>query len=335
MKPKGTGLLIASLLILLVVFPIPSISTYQESVRHTDIKRISSVELIPDYLTEHSPIVIDSNQDFENFSSSGTGVQEDPYVIEKLYIVAIGSQNSTISVSYTSVHFIIRDCYVSTDHVGVEIKHVGEGTVRIVNNTCTSNSANGAGIVVWGAQNCSIVRNRCSNLAQGIHLNDAGRCYIANNNITENNYQGINIRYSNQNIITGNLITNSSQHGLALVGMSMHNVIHRNQFTDNGQEETYRIDGEQRGELTSQGFDEGYNNTWYDATAEVGNWWSDYSGDGSYNIDGPSNMVDLYPNGGEEQLESQGINLVQISVVVLVVGCFVLVLAWRFSRKNR
>lgn len=334
MKPIGRGLLVTALLIFPAVYLIPSISTIQESVRYANTATISFVELSPDYLTEHSPIMIDSNQDFETFASSGTGDQENPYVIEKLYIVATGSQNSSISVSYTTVHFIIRDCYVSTDHAGIEILQARDSTVRIENNTCTSNSGDGAGIVVWGTRNCTIVRNRCFNLAQGIHLNEAGRCYIEDNNITENNYQGINVRYSDQNIITGNLITNSSQHGLALVGTSRHNIIHRNRFIDNGREETYRIDGEPRGELTSQGFDEGYNNTWYDATTEVGNWWSDYSGDGSYSIDGPSDVGDIYPNGDQDQQESPGINFMQIAVVVLVIGCLVIVVAWRFYRKS-
>ncbi|MFX0108296.1 MAG: NosD domain-containing protein, partial [Candidatus Hodarchaeota archaeon] len=252
-------------------------------------------EIEADYFTEHSPIEIDSNQDFEAVSSTGTGSAEDPYVIEKLHIIATGTQNSSISVEYTSMHFIIRDCYFQTDWAGIEIRHIADGTGVLANNTCVSNSGGGAGIVVWGTQNCTITGNRCSNLAQGIHLNEAGRCCITSNNVSDNSYQGINIRYSYSNTITGNRIMDSSEHGVALVGTSRDNLIYGNYFVDNGKEATYRIDGEPRGELTSQGFDEGSNNTWYDAELEAGNWWSDYTGSGSYNIDGPSNSVDLYP----------------------------------------
>ncbi|MHA2211891.1 MAG: NosD domain-containing protein, partial [Candidatus Thorarchaeota archaeon] len=193
-------------------------------------------------------------------------------------------------------------------------------------------SGDGAGIVVWGTQNCTIVGNRLSNLSQGIHLNEAGRNYISSNNITDNNYQGINIRYSHFNTITGNTIANSSQHGLALVGTSSHNVIHHNQFVNNGEEETYLIDGERMGELTSQGFDEGSNNTWYDSATEGGNWWSDYSGSGSYVMDGPSNAVDQYPNAGENQPKTAGLDLLQIAVVVSFAGGFLILLAWLFLR---
>jgi parallel beta-helix repeat protein len=291
-------------------------------------------EPLTDYYTDQSPITINSNQDFEQITTTGTGVQEDPYVIERLYIVATGTQNSSISVSYTSVYFIIRDCYLETDWAGIEILQTASGTAKIENNTCVSNSDGGAGIVVWGAQNVTIVRNRCSNLAQGIHLNEAGRCYIAYNNITDNNYQGINIRYSHFNTIIGNIITNSLQHGLAFVGTSNYNVAHHNQFVNNGRDDTYRIDGEPRGELTSQGFDEGQNNTWYDAATEEGNWWSDYSGSGPYAMDGPSNSVDQYPNTVDDQPQSSGFDPLQIAVLISFVGGLVILLVWRLLRSK-
>ncbi|MHA2186902.1 MAG: NosD domain-containing protein [Candidatus Thorarchaeota archaeon] len=292
-------------------------------------------ELQPNYFTEHSPIIIDSNQDFEEISSGGTGVEENPYIIEKLHIVATGSQNSSISVEYTSAHFIIRDCYLESDWAGIEIRHLTRETASIVNNTCISNSGTGAGIVVWGTINCTIVGNRCSNLAQGIHLNEASRCNISSNNITDNNYQGINIRYSHYNTIIGNMVVNTSEHGVALVGTSSYNVIHHNQFVDNGRETTYRIDGELRGELTSQGFDEGRNNTWYDATTEEGNWWSDYSGSGTYIIDGPSDSADQYPIAGESQQQSPGLDMFQVTVVLLFGGGLMVLLAWWFLRPEK
>ena len=282
------------------------------------------------YFTESSPILIDSNRELAEISNSGTGAAADPYIIERLYIESTGTQNGSLIIRYTSTYFVIRDCYFKTDWVGIVIRDVSAGTAILENNTCISNSGDGAGIVVWGTQNCTIVGNRCSNLSQGIHLNEAGRCYIAVNNISDNNYQGINIRYSHSNVITANLISNSSQHGVALVGTSRHNVIHHNQFVNNSVEETYRIDGEFRGELTSQGFDEGSNNTWYDTETEEGNWWSDYSGYGSYEIDGTSASVDQYPNGREDQLQSPGQGILLAVVIISFLGAALLLIAWRF-----
>jgi hypothetical protein len=45
----------------------------------------------------------------------------------------------------------------------------------------------------------------------------------------------------------------------------------------------------------SQAFDEGSNNFWYNATLSEGNFWSDWSGVGHYEIDGATNSTDLYP----------------------------------------
>ncbi len=308
-----------------------SVSCVQESSLGDDLTPLRYSEMNADYFTESSPINIDSNQDLETFSSSGTGIQEDPYVIEKLHIVATGTQNSSISVFYTSHFFVIRNCYLETDWACIDIRHTAVGTVWIENNTCISNSGGGAGIVAWAARNCTIVGNRCTNLAQGIHLNEAACCYIASNNITSNNYQGINIRYSNYNTITDNRITSSSQHGVALVGTSRFNVIHHNHFIENGMEETYRIDGEERGELTSQAFDEGSNNTWYDAAAQEGNWWSDYSGTGSYSIDGPSNSTDRYPIADDEP-QPLALDPMLTAMAIAGIGGAVILLAWSSKR---
>lgn len=302
----------ASTFLVVILF----LSNPQFTIKTSDTEHlISHPTLISEYYTVCSPITIDSNQDFGGLSFSGTGAQDNPYVIERLHIVSTGSHNSSISVSDTSVYLIIRDCYVETDWAGIEIRDVAEGTIRIVNNTCTSNSGGGAGIVFWGVQNCTIIDNRCSQLAQGIHLIEASRCFITSNNVTENSYQGINIRYSNSNTIIDNIIIDSSQHGLAFVGTSSHNLIHHNQFAYNGKEAMYKIDGELRGELTSQGFDEGSNNTWYDAVKEEGNWWSDYSGSGPYAIDGPANNNDLYPN---HSLSSQNNDNSLLTIIIIV-----------------
>jgi parallel beta-helix repeat protein len=293
-----------------------------------------NIQMDSDYFIETSPIAIESNQDLEDLSLSGSGTQEDPYIIERLHIVATGTQNSSISVFYTSAYIIIRDCYLETDWACIDIRHTAVGTVRIENNTCTSNSGGGAGIVVWRANNSTVVGNTCMNLAQGIHLNEAACCNISSNNITNNNYQGINIRLSNYNTITDNIVTNTSQHGVALVRSSRFNIIHHNHFIDNGQEETYRIDGEERGALSSQGFDEGNNNTWYDATTEEGNWWSDYSGTSPYSIDGPSNSTDPYPIIADNHTQNFGLEPLQFTVIIVSVGGVVILAAGLFLRSR-
>jgi hypothetical protein len=79
-----------------------------------------------------------------------------------------------------------------------------------------------------------------------------------------------------------NSILNANYYGLSIFGTSSDNIIHHNGFVHNN------LAG------TSQGYDEGMNNIWFDNSTKEGNFWSDYSGIGNYSIDGPSNSQDPY-----------------------------------------
>ena len=77
----------------------------------------------------------------------------------------------------------------------------------------------------------------------------------------------------------------NQNYGIYLDQYCINNEIHRNNFIDNN------LGG------SSQGFDDGTDNTWYDIITSKGNYWNDWSGSGSYAIDGSANCVDLYPLG--------------------------------------
>jgi len=245
-------------------------------------------------LIDHPPILIVSNNDFETLNFTGNGTYLDPYIIANLYINSSGATNG-IEIHNTNVHFIIINCTILTDYIGVLLSATAASTATIMNNTIISKSGDGGGVGLSGTYGVTVSDNECANFMQGIHLNHAHNCIIFGNNILANNYQGINIRYSNYNEITYNDIENSQQHGLALVGTSHTNIIHHNRFVNNSKVDIYTIDGERTGTISSQGFDEGSSNIWYDETSKTGNRWSDYSGNGDYAIDGPTGSVDIYP----------------------------------------
>jgi hypothetical protein len=46
---------------------------------------------------------------------------------------------------------------------------------------------------------------------------------------------------------------------------------------------------------SSQGYDDGFDNIWYDKKAKKGNYWSDWTGNGTYAIDGRAEVEDRYP----------------------------------------
>jgi parallel beta-helix repeat protein len=178
--------------------------------------------------------------------------------------------------------------------------------------------------------NCTISENRCVNWAQGIHLNQASKCIISGNNVSDSTYQGINIRYSDNNTIIKNRIINSTEHGLVFVGTSEFNVVYNNTFINNGNVAEYTIDGERSGSLSSQGYDEGSDNVWYDTNSNTGNIWSDYSGFGSYAIDGPAHSIDPYPS----SLEPYQVHIIIFSILtVSVLAIFLLVVGYRRMRR--
>lgn len=243
-----------------------------------------------------SPIVIESNADFVSYQFPGNGTIENPYIIENFKIGAAGSNAIGISISNTNAYFIIKNCLVYTDFVGIRLWEVSDGTAWIINNTCISRTRNGGGIGVIETTNCTILANICKNFIQGIHLNYASHCLIKQNLFEANNYQGINIRFSSYNIIINNTVKMSPQHGIALVGNANWNEIYNNILIDNAYLENYEVDGRLTGPINSQAFDEGNNNLWYNDVKKQGNFWSDYLGIGNYSTDGPAGTEDIYPN---------------------------------------
>ncbi|MFW9771315.1 MAG: NosD domain-containing protein [Candidatus Thorarchaeota archaeon] len=244
----------------------------------------------------HPPIIILSNADFLNYDFPGNGTQDNPYIIEDLIISASGSSNSGILIRNTDYLFIIKNCLIYSDYLGISLIEVAAGTSWIINNTCISKSGDGGGVVLNQMTNSTIVGNLCINFMQGIHINHVSHCVIKHNTVENNNYQGINIRISRYNKIINNTIKATPQHAIALVGDSDWNKIYHNFLINNSFTETYNVDGRLTGIINSQGFDEGSNNYWYDEVSNHGNFWSDYQGIGNYSIDGPAGTEDIYPN---------------------------------------
>ena len=124
-----------------------------------------------------------------------------------------------------------------------------------------------------------------NNLA-GIYLYSSGSSTVANNAITDNGECGITLWSSDCCVLTWNLLINNTKYGIKIGSSSSNNTIYSNIFIDNN----FDNPG-----ATSQAYDDGSGNYWYNSTTQKGNYWSDWSGTGSYSIDGSANSVDLYP----------------------------------------
>ncbi len=81
-------------------------------------------------LVEHSPIVIQSNAEFEAAGFPGNGTRANPYRIEGM---AINDSSVCILINNTNLHFMIQNCLLSSPVVAVE----GIG-IHLVNTTLGS-----------------------------------------------------------------------------------------------------------------------------------------------------------------------------------------------------
>ncbi|MCY3411542.1 MAG: right-handed parallel beta-helix repeat-containing protein [Candidatus Heimdallarchaeota archaeon] len=140
-----------------------------------------------DVKEQHGPILITNDAEIAQFARSGTGSQNDPYIISNLYIV-IQSGNA-IEIRGTTQYISIFNNYLSTDSGG-------EGIV--ITNT---------------APNTIIIdQNTIDTFYIGIHLN-TNEVLIKNNEISGTDY-GIYNSYGNDSRIEYNSIFNPGMIGI-------------------------------------------------------------------------------------------------------------------------
>ncbi|MBA7557635.1 hypothetical protein ES705_50399 [subsurface metagenome] len=147
------------------------------------------------------------------------------------------------------------------------------------------------------SEGASLTNNKCSNNTYGIYLENSPSAVILNN-ICEKNilygiyllgggfetpsyFQDIKKSPSDLCIIKYNRLIENEEYGIYIE--TSDNTIFNNTFIDNN------LGG------SSQAYDEGIGNYWYNVVTLEGNYWSDWSGTGSYSIDGSASSIDLYP----------------------------------------
>ncbi len=200
----------------------------------TQSQQASGVSQLASY-TPHDPIVITSDTNFTDQGWPGSGTEEDPYVISGLNIT---SNDTAISISQTTVYFVIRDCFISSPdtmanngirfqrvrHGAVEgciISHCGIGIslldcrdITITNNTVIHC---GTGISIWGAKQCTIAENTLvENNGSGLFLTDCSDCIVFGNTAAANGGTGFVLRYAVGLYLKDNMASNNTQHGFNL-----------------------------------------------------------------------------------------------------------------------
>lgn len=104
---------------------------------------------------------------------------------------------------------------------------------------------------------------------------------VFNNEIIANNDDGISFTSVFENEVCYNLIQSNKPFGMDVTYTRL--IIHNNRFISNG-----------NGSVPQAEDEEGLS-YWYDTITKKGNYWSDWSGSGSYQLAGAINATDLYP----------------------------------------
>ncbi|MCG3220202.1 MAG: right-handed parallel beta-helix repeat-containing protein [Candidatus Heimdallarchaeota archaeon] len=179
----------------------------------------------------------------------------------------------------------------------------------LVNNVCNNNNKNG--IKLYFSSGSTVSDNICNNnYWHGIYLEFSSSTTISHNIFINNTGEGILLSASDSCLITYNLLQENKLYGIGLFSGSV-NIIHHNTFIDNNLKGTIEF-------VLSQARDNSASNTWYETSSNEGNYWSDWSGTGSYPIDGIAGSVDPYPLGEPSVAEfTNGFNLL---ILVFVLG---------------
>ncbi len=252
-----------------------------------------------DYATVISNYCKESIQGINYFYSTGGFIENNTWVN-----CDVGAEFSGIDESY------IIDNYCYSNYKGLRIDNAHFS--YIINNTSNRNILDGVRITKSSSsifqnntikdngrhgiyinnqnhmfdQPIEVIKNTCKNNSYGLHLEGVDSIFISNNTCADNFY-GMYLEDSNFNTISYNVIIRSAEYGVSLDELSTWNKIHHNDFVDNNKK------GTESG--NSQGYDDGYNNRWYDSTSNEGNYWSNSKKNTEYLIDGSAENSDSYP----------------------------------------
>ncbi len=221
-------------------------------------------------------IVISSNAELAEQSSSGVGTRNDPYIIEGKIINA----STCVYIYDTTAFFVIRDSefiYDTSEFVPGETSSILLLRVKhgIIEN-CHIRGGD-VGIEIRNSTDCSIIDSIVYDAYNGIVLDSSNNNTIVNCSIFSNS-MGVMIITSNFCNIIGTSIYSNSHQGVYVSIFSENNTIAGNSIGWNAFQNAQ---------------DNGVNTTFTDSI-RFGNEWSDYNASENYAIPGSGNSIDTF-----------------------------------------
>jgi parallel beta-helix repeat protein len=218
------------------------------------------------------PLLIDGDDDMAGLGIPGDGSQNNPYIIEDLNI-SIGSP--CIQIADVSAHFVIRNCFLrALAGTCLRITNVSDS---VVENCILIGAVNA--IVCENSTRVQLSRNTIYDTGDAIYVIEGQYCNISDNTIYAC-YVGVAFQMSRNCSCVDNTIYGNRGTGVDISADSTNNTIRANIVGWNSRV----VDP------WTNSIDRGSNNTW------SGNFWSDYSPPGPYNLSGPAGAQDLDPH---------------------------------------
>ncbi len=167
---------------------------------------------------EHEPLRINNDTEFFNMAGvenwSGDGSSASPFMIEN-YTISGSGYGYGIYVGNTTVHFIVKNCYLRTSSGGFP-PYFG-----------------GMGLILYNVSNALIASNRMQgNLRYGLYIRSSHNVSIESNYLSTNNYGAYLIGSQSDVILLNNTFHLNRYAGLYLQGCDGTQVIN-NTFQDN------------------------------------------------------------------------------------------------------
>ncbi|MEM4308454.1 MAG: NosD domain-containing protein [Thermoplasmata archaeon] len=151
---------------------------------------------------------------------------------------------------------------------GVKLTH---STFNIVSENNMSNNF-GYGLYIYDSNNNVIKYNKIHSCGEGILIDTSDSITIFHNNISQSGTHGLRFAYSSTGtIVFYNIFYANTNFGVCIADGATAITIHHNSFIMNN--------GAGKGVVgNNQAYDEVGGNSWYDDTAQEGNYWSNWDG---------------------------------------------------------
>ncbi|MBN2230092.1 MAG: right-handed parallel beta-helix repeat-containing protein [Candidatus Thorarchaeota archaeon] len=205
------GFMCVMLILVITCFPIIGIYSDEQPVIpiNGDTRHKTAV---PSSYIPHESIIIRNNSDFASQGWPGSGVPNDPYIIEKLNVT---SDRNCIDIRNTTVYFEIYDCLLThagdSRTEGILLVNVTHG--KIIN--CSAELHLYA-FHFWNCSDCTAMNNTARDNYGGFYCYESSNCTMNNNTANDNSY-GFDILASSSLTIRNNTLNNN---GLKIGGNS-------------------------------------------------------------------------------------------------------------------